>query len=161
MAPYDHFQQYQLTVLISADVLLKMITILKELRIVQLCSKNEQTLVKEFQVNKVGSLMSQNSEMFWFQNQNKKQVKLRAFLMWSRPTVKFTGKFWSWISLEKGEFDHIFLDTYARSKLYFLISLLRNFLFTVNFFSYQSHWMICFVRLTTPWSLEFFIQKRS
>ena len=30
--------------LISADVLLKMITILKELRIVQLCSKNERTL---------------------------------------------------------------------------------------------------------------------
>ena len=29
----------------SADVLLKMITILKELRIPQLCSKNEQTLV--------------------------------------------------------------------------------------------------------------------
>ena len=33
-------------VLISADVLLKMITILKELRIPQLCSKNERTLVE-------------------------------------------------------------------------------------------------------------------
>ena len=31
-------------VLISADVTLKMITILKELRIAQLCSKNERTL---------------------------------------------------------------------------------------------------------------------
>ena len=31
-------------VLISADVLLKMVTILKELRIVRLCSKNERTL---------------------------------------------------------------------------------------------------------------------
>ena len=31
-------------VFISADVLLKMITILKELRIAQLCSKNERTL---------------------------------------------------------------------------------------------------------------------
>ena len=31
-------------VLISADVLLKMITILKEMRIAQLCSKNERTL---------------------------------------------------------------------------------------------------------------------
>ena len=30
--------------LISADVILKMITILKELRIVQLCSQNERTL---------------------------------------------------------------------------------------------------------------------
>ena len=32
----------------SAAVLLKMTTILKELRIAQLCSKNEQTLVKVF-----------------------------------------------------------------------------------------------------------------
>ena len=31
-------------VLISADVLLNIITILKELRIAQLCSKNERTL---------------------------------------------------------------------------------------------------------------------
>ena len=47
----------------SADVLLKMITILKELRIVHLCSKTELTLGKEFQVDKVGSLMSRNSEV--------------------------------------------------------------------------------------------------
>ena len=32
-------------VLISADVLLKMTTILKELRIAQLCSKNDRTLL--------------------------------------------------------------------------------------------------------------------
>ena len=31
----------------SADLLLKMITILKELRIAQLCSENERTLIKE------------------------------------------------------------------------------------------------------------------
>ena len=31
----------------SADVLLKMTTILKELRIVQLCSKNERTLCQK------------------------------------------------------------------------------------------------------------------
>ena len=31
-------------ILISADVILKMTTILKELRIAQLCSKNERTL---------------------------------------------------------------------------------------------------------------------
>ena len=32
----------------SADTLLKMIAILKELRIAQLCSKNERTLVDDF-----------------------------------------------------------------------------------------------------------------
>ena len=32
----------------SADALLKMIAILKELRIAQLCSKNERTLVDDF-----------------------------------------------------------------------------------------------------------------
>ena len=34
---------------ISADVMLKMTTILKELKIAQMCSKNEQTLVKKLQ----------------------------------------------------------------------------------------------------------------
>ena len=34
-------------VLISADVMLKMTTILKELKIAQMCSKNEQTFIKK------------------------------------------------------------------------------------------------------------------
>ena len=36
----------------SADVLLKMITILKELRIAQLCSKNERTLPSDYKERK-------------------------------------------------------------------------------------------------------------
>ena len=43
-------------VLISADVLLKMITILKELRITQLCSKNERTLSNWGKVLKIRAL---------------------------------------------------------------------------------------------------------
>jgi hypothetical protein len=39
--------------LISADVLLKMITVLKELRITQLCSKKERTLIKIFLITKL------------------------------------------------------------------------------------------------------------
>ena len=58
----------------SADVLLKMITILKELRIAQLCSKNERTLYK----NMIGAQISNIVKYFKGSNEeNESDVSLK------------------------------------------------------------------------------------
>ena len=58
----------------SADVLLKMITILKELRIAQLCSKTERTLYK----NMIGAQISNIVKYFKGSNEeNESDVSLK------------------------------------------------------------------------------------
>ena len=123
-------------VLISADVLLKIISILKELRIAQLCSKTEQTLVKGFRNTfEIGRYFGKNISL-------KNQNYISGFRLVIRyQKVPFDVHFSRFLfqnSSSHVEFPFLSFDK-SENKIYFL--KIVNFYVTLRSFKKYLGWL--------------------